>query len=177
MLHRSNHGATWPTAFGDASGCLAASASSIRYSWFAWIPSTRVTPPSRQRTSNVIGPVPAANVRKGSLPLRYCPPPTISCSCFTGPPSRRTRAPIAWTFGRRPRNRTATRGAVPRFRYTNGGPSMHATTTSRSPSPSRSAKAVPWAGRLDWNPHASETSSKVPSRRFRSATFAASMGG
>ena len=92
-------------------------ASSTSYRQSASTPSMRENLPERQCTSSVMDPVgAAAKTRRPWSHERYRPPLIISWLCNgTRPPNKRIRAPMPPVFGARPRNRTATRGAVLMF--------------------------------------------------------------
>ena len=141
--------------------------------------STRLTVPSRHTTSIVISPPGAAKLAIASEPERYSPPATISFVCAGNPlPDRRICAPTPPVLSPLPTSRTATRGARPTFRYTPAGASSRFVTISRSPSPSRSAAAIPCVmSSSPAKPHASPTSSKVRSPRLRKATLERRSGG
>ena len=116
---------------------------------------------------------PAAKVYSGSEPERYMPPDVTSLTCSpTGPPRTRILAPIPCVLGELPRNRMARRAAVASLRYSAADASCRFITMSRSPSPSKSAAAMPCAmsGSVP-KFQASVASSNVKFPRLRKAAF------
>ena len=121
--------------------------------------------------------LPAAKTSKASSAERYLPPQVMDWLWETGPLRQKTFAPIPWLLPLCPLSCTARRVAGESLRNKTAGPSSWLSTTSRSPSPSRSATAIPGQIPATSNPQARPTSSNPNRPVFRNAQFGVSNRG